>query len=121
MQRCLVTIRHSVASERVQCDHSAQYNQYVKHIQELPGQSVINPEQIPRIKQLYVTADNGAEHSHNQAMALHRWHRNNHMVLTNQLMAIRVNNAGNGTDLQWTSPVTIMHFSVTTTVEQEVK
>eukprot|EP00971_Amphidinium_carterae_P094879 1877321-Amphidinium_carterae.1 len=50
------------------------------------------------IKQQYVTADNGVEHNHNQAMALHRWHRDNAMVLTNQLMAIRVNNASNGTD-----------------------
>eukprot|EP00971_Amphidinium_carterae_P085897 1699381-Amphidinium_carterae.1 len=43
-------------------------------------------------------------------MALHRWHRDNAMVLTNQQMAIH---AGNGTDLQWTSPVTIMRSSVT--------
>eukprot|EP00971_Amphidinium_carterae_P166550 3300783-Amphidinium_carterae.1 len=52
-------------------------------------------------------------------MALHCWHRNNRMVLTNHQMAIRVNNNGTGTDLQWTSPVTIMHFSVTMTVENE--
>eukprot|EP00971_Amphidinium_carterae_P352634 6492683-Amphidinium_carterae.4 len=46
------------------------------------------------IKQQYVMADNGVEHNHNQAMALHRWHRDNHMVLTNQQMAMRVNAAG---------------------------
>eukprot|EP00971_Amphidinium_carterae_P068726 1360838-Amphidinium_carterae.3 len=64
-------------------------------------------------KQQYVMADNGVEHNHNQAMALHRWHRDNHMVLTNQQMAARVNNAGSGTELQWTSPATIMQTSVT--------
>eukprot|EP00971_Amphidinium_carterae_P062763 1242375-Amphidinium_carterae.1 len=47
------------------------------------------------IKQQSVTTDNSVEHDHNQAMALHRWHRDNAMVLTNQLIAIRVNNAGN--------------------------
>eukprot|EP00971_Amphidinium_carterae_P264421 5245414-Amphidinium_carterae.1 len=55
-------------------------------------------------KQQYVTADNGEEHNHNHSIALNRWHRDNTMILTNQQMAIRVNNAGNGTDLQWTSP-----------------
>eukprot|EP00971_Amphidinium_carterae_P339423 6477242-Amphidinium_carterae.2 len=54
-------------------------------------------------------------------MALYRWHRDNTMVLTNQHMAVRVNNNGNGTDLQWTSSVTIVHFSVTMTVEHDVK
>eukprot|EP00971_Amphidinium_carterae_P321105 6382862-Amphidinium_carterae.3 len=46
----VVTIGHSVALERVQCDHNAQYHQYVKHIQELvrTEQSVINSQQIPR-------------------------------------------------------------------------
>eukprot|EP00971_Amphidinium_carterae_P099632 1970547-Amphidinium_carterae.1 len=73
------------------------------------------------IKQQYVTVDNGVEHNHIQAMALHRWHRDNAMVLTNQQMAFRVNNAGNGTDLQWTSPMTIMHLSVTMTVENDGK
>eukprot|EP00971_Amphidinium_carterae_P352341 6492555-Amphidinium_carterae.5 len=34
------------------------------------------------IKQQYVMANNGVEHNHNQAMALHRWQRDNHMVLT---------------------------------------
>eukprot|EP00971_Amphidinium_carterae_P349416 6491009-Amphidinium_carterae.1 len=43
------------------------------------------------IKQQYVTADNGVEHNHNRAMALHRWHRDNHMVLTIQQMAIPAN------------------------------
>eukprot|EP00971_Amphidinium_carterae_P174628 3461696-Amphidinium_carterae.1 len=71
------------------------------------------------IKQQYVMATNGVEHNHNQAMALHHWHRDNHMVLTNQQMAIRLNNAGNGTELQWTSPVTIMHSSVTITLEND--
>eukprot|EP00971_Amphidinium_carterae_P044658 878508-Amphidinium_carterae.2 len=58
------------------------------------------------VKQQYVMADN-------QATALHNWHRDNRIVLTNQQMTMRVNNAGNGTDLQWTSLVTIMHSSAT--------
>eukprot|EP00971_Amphidinium_carterae_P288604 5730621-Amphidinium_carterae.4 len=72
------------------------------------------------IKQ-YVTTDNGVEHDHNQAMALYHWHRDNTIILTNQLMAIRVNDAGNGTDLHWTSPVTIMHSSMIMTLENDGK
>eukprot|EP00971_Amphidinium_carterae_P015030 296923-Amphidinium_carterae.7 len=42
------------------------------------------------IKQQYVAADNGVEHDHKQAMALHNWHRGNHVVLTNHQMTMRV-------------------------------
>eukprot|EP00971_Amphidinium_carterae_P015067 297513-Amphidinium_carterae.2 len=41
------------------------------------------------IKQQYVVADNGVEHNHDQAMALDKWHRDNHMVLSNQQMTMR--------------------------------
>eukprot|EP00971_Amphidinium_carterae_P348489 6490519-Amphidinium_carterae.1 len=60
-------------------------------------------------------ADNGVEHNHNQAMVLHHWRRDSHT----QQMAIRVNTAGNGTELQWTSPVTIMQSSVAMTLEND--
>eukprot|EP00971_Amphidinium_carterae_P042602 837685-Amphidinium_carterae.2 len=55
------------------------------------------------IKQQYVIADNGVEHDHKQAMGLRIWHRDTQMILTNQQMTMRVNNAGNGTELQWSS------------------
>eukprot|EP00971_Amphidinium_carterae_P172696 3423582-Amphidinium_carterae.1 len=71
------------------------------------------------IKQQYVVADNGVEHDHKQILSLHRWRRDNHMVLTNQQMTMRVNNAGNGTELHWTSPVTNLHSSVSMTFENE--
>eukprot|EP00971_Amphidinium_carterae_P017550 345718-Amphidinium_carterae.1 len=45
------------------------------------------------IKPQYVTAGNGVEHDHKQAMSLHRWHRDNHVVLNNQQMTMRINNA----------------------------
>eukprot|EP00971_Amphidinium_carterae_P024319 479996-Amphidinium_carterae.3 len=71
------------------------------------------------IKPQYATADNGVEHDHKQAMALHRWHRDNQMVLNNQLMTMRIHNAGTGTELQWRSPLTILHSSITMTIENE--
>eukprot|EP00971_Amphidinium_carterae_P107294 2125819-Amphidinium_carterae.1 len=48
-------------------------------------------------------------------MSLHKWHNENEMVLTTQQFTMRLSN--NGTDLQWHSPVTIMHSSITMTVE----
>eukprot|EP00971_Amphidinium_carterae_P332659 6466909-Amphidinium_carterae.3 len=52
------------------------------------------------IMQQCVSAGNSAEHDHKQGMALHKRHRDNQMILTNQQMTMRVNNAGNGTELQ---------------------
>eukprot|EP00971_Amphidinium_carterae_P341344 6480103-Amphidinium_carterae.1 len=79
---------------------------------------------LTSVRQQYVMADNGVEHNHTQA-TLHRWHRDNHMPHgpdePAQQMTMRVNSAGNGTDLQWTSPVTIMHSSVTMPVENEAR
>eukprot|EP00971_Amphidinium_carterae_P053260 1048853-Amphidinium_carterae.2 len=48
-----------------------------------------------------------------QTMSLHKWHRDNVLVVNNQHVTMRVNNAGNGTELQWNSPVTITHSSIT--------
>eukprot|EP00971_Amphidinium_carterae_P265141 5259249-Amphidinium_carterae.1 len=62
-------------------------------------------EAVGTIWQQYVVADNGVEHDHKHALALHRWHRDIHIVQSN--LTMRVNTAGNGTELQWTSPVTI--------------
>eukprot|EP00971_Amphidinium_carterae_P217599 4319479-Amphidinium_carterae.2 len=56
--------------------------------QVLGGRQTIKPQ--------YVMADNGVERDHKQAMALHRWHRDSHMVLNDQQMTMRINNAGNG-------------------------
>eukprot|EP00971_Amphidinium_carterae_P329774 6462452-Amphidinium_carterae.1 len=50
---------------------------------------------------LGLIANNGVEHDHKQAMALHKWHRDNKMILTKQQMTMRVNSARNGTELQW--------------------
>eukprot|EP00971_Amphidinium_carterae_P049974 984923-Amphidinium_carterae.4 len=78
---------------------------------------VLNKADGTTIKPQCVTADNGMEHDHKQAMSLHRWHRDNQFVLNNQQMTTRINNALNGAELQWTSPVTILHSSITMTVE----
>eukprot|EP00971_Amphidinium_carterae_P251250 4987637-Amphidinium_carterae.1 len=66
------------------------------------------------IKQQYVVADNGVDHDHKQEMSLHRWHRDDHMVLTSQARVSADDSEGEQwrewhrpTGLQWTSPVTI--------------
>eukprot|EP00971_Amphidinium_carterae_P262764 5212771-Amphidinium_carterae.1 len=118
-----------MALERVLRNHNAQYPQYASRTfmnwceqnNLMPILSKYLEADDKTVKQQYVTADNGVGHNHNQAMALHHWHRDNAMILTNQQMAIRVNRAGNGADLQWTSRVTIMHSSVTVTVENDGK
>eukprot|EP00971_Amphidinium_carterae_P171607 3402236-Amphidinium_carterae.2 len=56
------------------------------------------------IKPQYVTADNCVEHDHNIAMSLHKWHKGNEMVVSYQHVTMRVSNAGNGTDVQWSNP-----------------
>eukprot|EP00971_Amphidinium_carterae_P229236 4547791-Amphidinium_carterae.1 len=71
------------------------------------------------IKPQYRTVDNGIEHDHNIVMSLHKWHNENEMVLTNQQFTMRLSN--NGTDLQWHKPVTIIHTSITLTVEGDTK
>eukprot|EP00971_Amphidinium_carterae_P328103 6459820-Amphidinium_carterae.1 len=68
------------------------------------------------IKQRYVFTDSGVEHNIRQCPYTGG---TGTTVLTNQQMTMRVNNAGNGTELQWSSPVTILHSLVTMTVENE--
>eukprot|EP00971_Amphidinium_carterae_P136038 2695635-Amphidinium_carterae.1 len=73
------------------------------------------------IKPQYATTDNGVEHDHKVAMPLRKWHNDNFLVLNNQHVTMQISNADNGTDLQWSSPVTILHSSITMTVEGDSK
>eukprot|EP00971_Amphidinium_carterae_P235779 4679317-Amphidinium_carterae.1 len=71
------------------------------------------------VKAQYVTADSVVERDHQQAMSLHNWHSDNELVVNSQHVTMRVSNAGNGTELQWNSPVTSMHSSITMIVEKD--
>eukprot|EP00971_Amphidinium_carterae_P268266 5322542-Amphidinium_carterae.1 len=54
----------------------------------LTGMLLKHLEADGTIKQQYVVAEHGVERDHKRAMALHRWHKDNHMVLSHQQMAI---------------------------------
>eukprot|EP00971_Amphidinium_carterae_P286494 5688042-Amphidinium_carterae.1 len=119
---CVGQYGYTVASQCVHGNYDAQYslNEYsipcLVRSTDNGLQAVLNKcleASGMTIKPQYVTADNGVERDHKQAMSLHRWHRGNQMVLKNQQMTMRINSAGNGTELQWTSPVTILLDSCT--------
>eukprot|EP00971_Amphidinium_carterae_P243032 4825800-Amphidinium_carterae.1 len=64
-----------------------------------------------------VTGDNGIEHDHKQAMALHKWNKPKPTIFNGQHVTMRVGTPSNsGQEMQVTCGVTILHSSITMTV-----
>eukprot|EP00971_Amphidinium_carterae_P318428 6329210-Amphidinium_carterae.1 len=70
------------------------------------------------MKPQYVTSDNGVEHDHKVAMALHKWNKGTKPnVYNGQSITMRVGTPpDNTTDVQVKSSVTILHSSISMTV-----
>eukprot|EP00971_Amphidinium_carterae_P232753 4619332-Amphidinium_carterae.1 len=65
----------------------------------------------------FVHQDNGIEHDHKRAMALHKWNGPESTMVNGQHVTMRVGTPpNNGPDMTITSSVSITHSSVTMTV-----
>eukprot|EP00971_Amphidinium_carterae_P292136 5799322-Amphidinium_carterae.1 len=75
------------------------------------------------MKPQYVTGDNGVEHDHKTAMALHKWNKGTDpsAVYNGQSINMCVGTPpDNTTDLQVKSSVTILHSSISMTVSNDM-